>query len=478
MARGQWRQSVRQFLDATARRGRRSGHRPDRRPQFHRPWFEVLEGRLAPTVTLSISDPAPFPKPDTGQILGMFVVTRSGDLSPTVQVDYHTQDGTGANGAHAGVDYAATTGTLNFAPNQTIATIAVRIIGNNIYQADKTFTVNLTNPVPNNTSFAPQQTFSVGYFPEAVAAGDFNGDGEPDLAAANTRDNTVSVRLNTTPRGATTLSFDPQQTFATGFDPGSVAVGDFNGDGRPDLVISNAGSNMVSVLLNTTPTGANTPSFAPQQTFATGPGPGPVAVGDFNGDGKLDIAIANSRDNTVSVLLNTTPTGATMPSFAPQRTFTTSSALSSVAVGDFNGDGKPDLAATNGGFGTDTVSVLLNMTPTGATVPSFAAQRTFATGSAPDSVAVGDLNGDGKPDLAIANFRSGTVSVLLNTTPTGATTPTFAPQQTFAAGFESSTVVAGDFNGDGKPDLAIANFQSDTVSVLLNTTPTGATMPS
>src|SRR6266852_2770122 len=80
----------------------------------YRPWLEALESRLPPTVTFSISSPAPFPKPDTGRILGMFVVTRSGDLPPAVQVNYATQDGTGSNGAHAGIDYTATSGILYF----------------------------------------------------------------------------------------------------------------------------------------------------------------------------------------------------------------------------------------------------------------------------------------------------------------------------------------------------------------------------
>ena len=138
----------------------------------------------------------------------------------------------------------------------------------------------------------------------------------------------MSVLLNTTAPGATTPSFATQQTFATGNGPHSVTAADVNGDGKPDLIVANFDDNTVSVLLNTTAPGATTPSFAAQQTFATGSGPGSVTAADVNGDGKPDLIVANRYDSTVSVLLNTTAPGATTPSFAAQQTFATGSARS------------------------------------------------------------------------------------------------------------------------------------------------------
>src|SRR5262249_47685951 len=142
--------------------------------------------------------------------------------------------------------------------------IAVPVIGNTILQSNRTFGVVLSNPLAS-AAFLPQQTFATGSAPSSVAVGDVNGDGRPDLLVANFGSATVSVLLNTTAAGATIPSFAPQQTFATGTGPFSVAVGDVNGDGRPDLLVANSGSATVSVLLNTTAAGATTPSFAPQQ---------------------------------------------------------------------------------------------------------------------------------------------------------------------------------------------------------------------
>ena len=154
--------------------------------------------------------------------------------------------------------------------------------------------------------------------------------------------------------------------------------------------------------------------LAAKVDFATGSQPGSVAFGDLNGDGKPDLAVANENSNTVSVFLNSTAPGATTPSFAPNVDFATGLFPLSIAVGDLNGDGRPDLAVVN--ESSRTVSVFLNTTAPGATTASFTAKVDVATGSGPVSIAVGDLNGDGKPDLAVANASSNTVSVLLNAT--------------------------------------------------------------
>ena len=271
----------------------------------------ALEDRLAPTVNLSIASPVPFAEGDSGTTNLIFMVTRSGDTAPPLTVNYATQNGT----ALAGTDYIATNGTLSFAASQTTASIAVPIIGNTLLQSNRTFTVALYNPL-ESASFSGPTTIVAGDSPFSATSGDFNADGRLDLAVPNRFPGTVSVLLNTTAPGAATPTFAAPQSFATGTESWYVAVGDFNGDGRPDLAVGNAGSNTVSVLLNTTTPGAAACSFAAQGTFATSPEPVFIAVGDLNGDGRHDLAVPNSDTHTVSVLLNMTAPGAATPSFA------------------------------------------------------------------------------------------------------------------------------------------------------------------
>jgi len=259
-------------------------------------------------------------------------------------------------------------------------------------------------------SFAGPRFYGTTGFTHSVAIGDLNGDGKPDLATANGNEYapTVSVFMN---RGAG--RFRARRDYEAGrYVSYSVAIGDLNGDGKPDLATANG--NTVSVLLN-----RGDGSFRAKVDYGTGPGPESVAVGDLNGDSKLDLVSANCglrspdylcrKSNTVSVLLNRGD-----GSFQTKVDFTTGRNPDSVAIGDLNGDGKPDLVTAN--VYAFTVSVLANRGD-----GSFQAKRDYEAGDGPVSVAIGDLNGDGKPELAVAiwgfrpQFNSG-VSVLANAT--------------------------------------------------------------
>ncbi|MGL5063054.1 MAG: DUF4347 domain-containing protein, partial [Microcoleus sp.] len=193
----------------------------------------------------------------------------------------------------------------------------------------------------------------------------------------------IPFSLNTLKTYSGVLSLDTKVDFTTGGYPSFVSIGDFNGDGKPDLAVTSAGDDTVSILLNTTATGATTPTFAIKVDFTTGDGPYSISIGDINGDGKPDLAVGNRFTDNASILLNTTPTGVTTPTFAPQVTLATGADPNSISIGDFNGDGKPDLAVASAG--DDNASILLNTTTTGATTPSFATKVDFTTGDNPIS---------------------------------------------------------------------------------------------
>ena len=197
--------------------------------------------------------------------------------------------------------------------------------------------------------------------------------------------------------GTGTGTFGTATTFSAGNTPYMLAMGDFNGDGKLDLATTNNGSANVSVLL-----GNGNGTFGAATNFAVGSAPRGIATGDFNGDGKLDLVVSNVNSNTVSVLLGT-GTG----SFASAVNYAVGSGPVALAVSDFNGDGKADIAVTNGGGGTITLLF-------GNGNGTFAGRADFTIGDTPRGIAVNDYNGDGKADILVANLNSNSLSILLH----------------------------------------------------------------
>nr|WP_242512256.1 VCBS repeat-containing protein [Pseudolysobacter antarcticus] len=394
------------------------------------------------------------------------IVTNTGDN--TVSVLLNTTAATSAlPGFSTRQSFAAGTGPTSVAAADLNMDGKLDLIMPNY--DDNTFSVllNATMSADSLESFTQRQTFATDARPYVVAIADINGDGIPDVITANQDSDTICVFLNTTTPGATQITFSPRQAFSTGAQPSDVISADVNGDGRPDLIVTNFAAGSVSVLLNTTPPGASSSSFSTLQSFSVGlHGIESVAI-DINGDGRPDLATVNAIDNTVSVLVNVTPPGAATASFASQQTFATELAPQSIVAADVNGDGKLDLIIAN--TLSNSVSVLLNTTEQASAVASFSAQHSFPTGAHPFSVAYADIDGDGKPDIIVASYKDSTVSVLRNTTMPGAATPNFATQQTFATGGYPFWVTATDLNGDGKPDLIVADTGISAVSILLNT---------
>ena len=283
--------------------------------------------------------------------------------------------------------------------------------------------------------------YSVGSNPYDIVAADFNGDGIPDLAITSSGNNNMTVLLG---NGDGTFTPAGGSPFAVGSSPQGLAVGDFNGDGIADLAIAATSSNQVTVLLGNGTGGFTAASGSPiAVNYAAA-----VAVADFNGDGKADIAVADAQDNVVAVFLGNGQGGF-------------SSAGNPTPVGnypyamltaDLNGDGKADLAVIN--YEGSNVTVLLG-NGTGAFAQSTGSP--FPVGPYPASIGAGDFNGDGHTDLAVATQGNNSVAILLGNGSGGFTSPAYSPLQPLVGGY---AVAVGQFNGDGHTDLAVGGYNS------------------
>lgn len=306
-------------------------------------------------------------------------------------------------------------------------------------------------------TFAAPTLVSAGAAQITLATADFNGDGNADLAVRPSTASSVRVLLG---NGNGTFGTAIVLAIAGGtsnVNSQSLTTGDFDGNGRVDLAaVLNGSTNNVSVLYNNScgvPT-CNSGGFG-RTDFTAGAGPFVVTGGDLNGDGRDDLAIANGT-SAVNVLLSTGS------GFAPAASYpTTGTSQRSIVARDLDGDGDRDLAVANQGT-LNNVYVLLNNGD-----GTFGPSTSFSSGSGSRYVVAGDFDRDGNADLAVVRATNpGNVAVLL-----GDGNGAFAKQtEEFSVGNEPLSLVAADFDADGLPDLAAANFQANTVSVLLNET--------
>ena len=374
-------------------------------------------------------------------------------------------------------------------------TITVKAFGTATTTA--TFTLTVTDPACSQAGFESKTAVSVGDSPQAVAIGDFNEDGRQDLAVVSRGSSTVSIRLDDGQGGFSSTTDVSVSPGASG-----VAIGDFNGDGHQDLAVP-CGIGVVSIRL-----GDGMGGFSGTTAVSGGFSPRAVAIGDFNGDGHQDLATVDKSSNTVLIRLGDGQGG-----FSGMTDVSVGSSPNAVAIGDFNGDGDQDLAVVNNLF-SGTVSIRL-----GDGNGGFSGTTAVTVGINPGAVAIGDFNGDGKQDLAVANSTLGTVSIRLGngdgtfsgttdvsagggtlnaavaigdfngdgrqdlavvvSPPSGVGTVsirlgigdgTFSGTTAVSVGSRPISVAIGDFNGDGKQDLAAANESSDNVSILLGGT--------
>lgn len=290
---------------------------------------------------------------------------------------------------------------------------------------------------------------AAGTTPAAIAVGDLNGDGRPDLAVANQLSLDISILLGD---GSGNFSPVPPNP-AAGLRPTAIAVGNFNGDQAQDLAVTNSNSNDVTILL-----GDGAGGFSPAATSPEGLGmnmqgfgadPASVGVGDFDGNGKQDLAVAN-KTNNVSILLGNGTGDFTTPASSPEKA---GAGPESIAVGDFDGNGKQDLAVAN--VSSNDVTILLG---DGSGDFSAAATSPEPGGVGPRSVVPGDFDANGKQDLAVV-AGSGGVSILLGD---GSGNFSAAPSSPVSAGALPVAVAVGDLDADGKQDLAVVDANPGT----------------
>jgi hypothetical protein len=305
---------------------------------------------------------------------------------------------------------------------------------------------------------APAQIVPTGSGSNVLVSGDFNGDGIPDLVVQSTAGNGLQVLL-----GNGDGTFQQGQAVTLDGSPVALVAGDFTGNGLPDLAVTengsvdpntgSAGPGEVQILLNN---GDGT--FQVGQTLAIGSYPVALVAGDFTGDGHTDLVVAVGDPLGLGTGGLQFFLGSGVGTFQPGQPLsvpTSNSAGQSLVAGDFNSDGRTDLAVLAGS--SDTVQIVL-----GNGDGTFHVGQTLATGSYPRSLVAGDFTGDGRTDLAVANAASNTVQVLL-----GNGNGTFSQGQTLAVGKYPLSLAAGDFSGDGRTDLAVADNSANDLQVLL-----------
>ncbi|HMU39329.1 MAG TPA: FG-GAP-like repeat-containing protein [Pseudomonadota bacterium] len=304
-------------------------------------------------------------------------------------------------------------------------------------------------PGSGNGNLGSATNSTVGSQPRAIASQFLDSDNKLDAVIANAGGGNVSVIL-----GQGNGQFTSKTPVTAGNSPNAIVLRDFDGDGKYDLVSANAGGGTGTASL-TIALGNGDGTFKTPNSMNIPVGSTGMAVGDIDGDGKLDLAISHGAQGSVSVLIgngNATfkaPVAVNAGGATPQ--------ANDVVIADFNGDQKPDLAVANSG--TNNVSVMFN---TGAGVFGNTPQTTPTAGSSPNSLIAVDINEDGFTDLVTANMGGSNLSVML-----GAAAGKFANGATHSVGTSPRFLASGDMNNDLQPDLVASNATSGNVSVLL-----------
>lgn len=274
--------------------------------------------------------------------------------------------------------------------------------------------------------------FQTGINPAGVVAADFNGDGRPDLAISNFYDNTISILL-----GSASGGFVAKGIYSTGSSPAALVVADFNDDKKLDLAVVNENAATVSILL-----GNGDGTFQSHIDYPAGQTPVGIVAADFNSDGKIDLAVLSQGDSAITVLL-----GGGDGTFEVQALIPVASAPTLLAGGDVNGDGKIDLITSNTNFSSAAITVLVSKGD--GTFTQVESQAPVVA----TALTVGDFNGDGKLDAVIAGNSFG-LYLSFGDGDGSFQNPVAIPNAPQIS--DVQTLLTGDFNHDGKLDIALA----------------------
>lgn len=338
--------------------------------------------------------------------------------------------------------------------NESAATLSLRL--------------NTTSGSASTPSFASALTSGTATGPVALACADLDGDGRPDIVLVERDANQLSIFRNTSSLGS--LSIAAPISLALPSSPREIAFGDFNNDNRLDLATVSAGSSQFSIHLNLTVT-PGTLLFSARQDFSTGTSPRSLAIGDLNGDGRVDIAVANGSESFCSVYLNTTAQNAPSVAFPTREDLTTGSSPTEILISDFNADGAPELAVVVPG--SARVLMFVNQTPFNASIPNLPFVDVYPVASGPTRLVISDYDRNGRPDFIILQGGARLATLYLNAIVSGPQSG-FADFTDFVLGPDLGTGNAplgpssADLDGDARPDLSFVNQGDDTLSIYLS----------
>lgn len=345
------------------------------------------------------------------------------------------------------------------------------IIPNNGPSAPTTNAVfrNQSTGVINGSAFAPIVNFGAASTAWSTQMVDIDGDGIKDMVTINNGAATLSVQRNAQLTNAINInSFEARADLATASNPNGLGYGDLDRDGKIDLVTANFSSNNVSIFKNISNIGTITSaSFATRLDVSTGLNTGPVSVllHDVNADGWVDMIVANSLNNTIAIYRNTSSVGSI--NFAAPVSYASNSSPRSMVVDDINDDNKPELLVTN--QGSSNFSIFQNNST--ATTINFLSKVDFTTGNGPWGIATGDINGDGKVDVAVCNLSSNTVSIYGNIHSSGIiSASSFAAPVAVSTSSQPNGVAICDINDDLRPELIVSTYGNGFVNIYPNNT--------